>query len=187
MKNYFFLILTVITISSCRSKQSDNSDTKLIEEQIELTEKEKIAPLKSENKKVDNWMHPASFRFKNYTEYRVTDTINIDLNGNGILERVYFNKKDCLKLIIEEKGKNLISIGCTKEDYNGFPNDIDWVNLWCVVSDKETYEVIVKGGELVDDKIVNLDRPSIYIGKEEAGGGIITYKNGEFYWVHQSD
>ena len=198
MKNYFFLILTLITISSCKDKGSENSETKVlktesvvetnvIEEQIELTEKVKTESLKSENKKVADWTHPEFFEFKNYKEYRVTDTISLDLNGNGILERIYFDKKDCPKLIIEEIGKDLISIGCGKEEYKGFPNAIGWVNLWCVVSDKETFEIIVEDGELVGDKIVNLERPSIYVGKEEAGGGIITYRNGELYWVHQSD
>ena len=90
-------------------------------------------------------------------------------------------------MIIEEKGKDLISIDCGKEEYKGFPSAIGWVNLWCVVSDKETFEIIVEDGELVGDKIVNLERPSIYVGKEEAGGGIITYRNGELYWVHKSD
>ncbi|MFI1770208.1 hypothetical protein [Thalassobellus citreus] len=198
MKNYFFLILTLITLLSCKDKGNVNSETKVlktesvietkvIEKQIELTEKVKTESLKSENKKVGDWTHPEFFEFNNYKEYRVTDTISLDLNGNGILERIYFDKKDCPKLIIEEKGQDLISIGCGKEEYNGFPNAIGWVNLWCVVSDKETFEVIVKDGELVGDKIVNLERPSIYVGKEEAGGGIITYRNGELYWVHQSD
>ncbi|MCG8750566.1 hypothetical protein [Tenacibaculum finnmarkense] len=198
MKNYFFLILTLITISSCKDKGSENSETKVlkiepvietnvIEEQVELTEKVKTDSLKSENKKITDWTHPEFFEFKNYKEYRVTDTISLDLNGNGILERIYFDKKDCPKLIIEEKGKDLISIGCGKEEYKGFPNAIGWVNLWCVVSDEETFEIIVEDGELVGDKIVNLERPSVYLGKEEAGGGIITYRNGELYWVHQSD
>ncbi|MCH3882987.1 MULTISPECIES: hypothetical protein [Tenacibaculum] len=195
MKNYFFLILTLITISSCKDKGNDNSETKVLktESVIETkviekqTEKVKTESLKSENKKVADWTHPEFFEFKNYKEYRVTDTISIDLNGNGIFERIYFDKKDCPKLIIEEKEKDLISIGCGKEEYSGFPNAIGWVNLWCVVSDKETFEIIVEDGELVGDRIVNLERPSIYFGKEEAGGGIITYRNGELYWVHQSD
>ncbi|WP_299103533.1 hypothetical protein [uncultured Winogradskyella sp.] len=198
MKNYFFLILTLITVLSCKDKGNVNSrtkvlktesviETKVIEKQIERTEKVKTESLKSENKKVGDWTHPEFFEFNNYKEYRVTDTISLDLNGNGILERIYFDKKDCPKLIIEEKGQDLISIGCGKEEYNGFPNAIGWVNLWCVVSDKETFEVVVKDGELVGDKIVKLERPSIYVGKEEAGGGIITYRNGELYWVHQSD
>lgn len=141
----------------------------------------------AENKKTEEWARHEFFEFQDYKEYRITDTISIDLNGNGILELIYFDKKDCPKLIIAEKGQGLISIGCGKEEYKGFPNAIGWVDLWCVVYDKETFEVIVEDEELVGDKIVSLERPSVYVGKEEAGGGIITYRNGEFYWVHQSD
>lgn len=54
-------------------------------------------------------------------------------------------------------------------------------------SDKETFEVLAEDGELVGDKIVTLERPSIHVRKEAADGGIITYRNGEHYWVHQSD
>jgi len=198
MKNYFFLILTLIAISSCKNKgNKDNEkqieksestiETKVLEKQIEQVEIVKTKSLNSENDKVSDCAHPEFFDFKNYREYCVTDTISIDLNGNGIFERIYFDKKDCPKLIIEEKGQDLISIGCGKEEYKGFPNAMGWVNLWCVVSDKETFEILVEDGELVGDKIVNLERPSVYVGKEEAGGGIITYRNGELYWVHQSD
>ncbi len=187
MRNYFFLIFSLITISSCIDKGNINSEAKVSEEPIELTEKVKTDSLKTENEKVSDWTHPEFFEFKNFKEYRVTDTISIDLNGNGILERIYFDKKYCPKLIIKEEGQDLISIGCGVEEYDGFPNAVGWVNLWCVVSDKETFEIIVEDGELVGEKIVNLERPSIYVGKEEAGGGIITYRNGELYWVHQSD
>ncbi len=198
MKNNLLLILTLIFISSCKDKRDNNVETKnqkteiviknkTVEKQIEQIKIVKNESPKSENKKVTDWRHPEFFEFKNYKEYRITDTISIDLNGNGILERIYFDKKDCPKLIIEEKGQNLITIGCGKEKYNGFPNAIGWVNLWCVVSDKKTFEIIVENGELVGDKIVYLERPSLYVGKEEAGGGIITYRNGELYWVHQSD
>jgi len=198
MKYYFFLILTLIAVSSCKNKGNSNSETeieksestietKVVEKKIEQTQIVKTKPLKFENDKVSECSHPDFLNFKDYREYCVTDTINIDLNGNGILERIYFDKKDCPKLIIEEKGQDLISIGCGKEEYKGFPNAIGWVNLWCVVSDKETFEILVEDGELVGDKTVTLERPSVYVGKEEAGGGIITYRNGELYWVHQSD
>ncbi len=198
MKNYFLLLLILITVFCCRNIEKEKTETKnqkietvikneVTKNQIELTEIINTKSLKSENNKVVDWKHPGYFEFKNYKEYQVSDTISIDLNGNGTLERIYFDRKDCSKLIIEEKGKDLISIGCGKEEYKGFPKAIGWVNLWCVVSDKKTIEVIVKDGELLEDKIVSLEQPSIYLGKEEAGGGIITYRNGELYWIHQSD
>jgi len=194
MKNYFLLILILITISSCKTKENDKTETKVqksesvidtevIEKQVESTELEQ-----TEKENSGDWTHPEFFKFKNYKEYRITDTISIDLNGNGILESVYFDNKDCSKILIREKDKELISIGCGKEDYMGFPNAVGWVDLWCVVSDKGVWEVLfTDDGDIDKDTIINLERPSIYIGKEEAGGGIITYRNGKLYWVHQSD
>lgn len=197
MKKYFFLILIFIASFSCKNKENENSRTKIKqvkpiietnanEKQIQpsKTQKELLNPKKNTT---ESWTHPEFFEFKEYKEYRITDTISVDLNGNGILEQIYFDKEDCPKLIIEEKGQNTISIGCGKEEYKGFPNAIGWVNLWCVVYDKKTFEIIVEDGELIGDKTVKLERPSIYVGKEEAGGGIITYKNGKLYWIHQSD
>jgi len=45
--------------------------------------------------------------------------------------------------------------------------------------------VLVKEVELIRNKIVNLERPCLYIGEEEFGGGIITYKKEELHWIHQ--
>jgi hypothetical protein len=168
--------------------ESESVNPKIIFEYITTpVELKHIKPQQTEKEILADWKHSNYFEFKNYKEHKITDTINIDLNGNGILEQIYFDNKDCPKLLIKEKGQEMISIGCGKEDYEGFPNAIGWVDLWCVVSDKETFEVIIKGGDILGDEIVSLERPSLFIGKEEAGGGIITYKNGKLYWVHQSD
>ena len=163
-------------------------DSEVIEKQIDSTKFDQIESQQIEKKIISDWTHPEFFEFKDYKEYRITDTISIDLNGNGILEYIYFDNKNCPKILIREKGQQLISLGCGKKDYKGFPNAIGWVDLWCVVSDKEVWEVLfTKDGDIDKDTIINLKRPSIYIGKEEAGGGIITYRNGKLYWIHQSD
>jgi len=169
--------------------ESESVNPKIIFEY--LTDSSELKINKSQEtgqKNIKDWKHSEYFEFKNYEEYKITDTINIDLNGNGILEQIYFDNKDCLKLLIKEKGQKTISIGCGKEEYDGFPNDIGWVDLWCAVKDKKVWEVLItEEGDIDKDTIVSLERPSIYIGKEEAGGGIITYRNGNLYWVHQSD
>ena len=136
--------------------------------------------------KLENWKHADFFEFKNYKEFRLIDTIHIDLNGNGISEKVYFENTTCSKIIIQEEGQEQIYLGCGKQNHKGFPNALDWVNLWCIVADKETIEVLVKDGELIGDKIVF--RASWVIHrKEEAGGEIITYRKEALYWIHQSD
>ncbi len=199
MRNYFLLILILITAFSCKNKENGKfvktiqksesvPQKKIIENQVEPNELKKNKSHKTETENIENWTHPEFFEFKNYREYRISDTINIDLNGNGILESVYFEDKDCPKLLIKERGQELISLGCGNEKYNGFPNTVGWVDLWCVVSDKKVWEVLfTEDGDIDKDTIIDLERPSIYIGKEEAGGGIITYRNGKLYWIHQSD
>ena len=150
--------------------------------------KEKIEKIVNKPlKKIENWKHPDLFEFKNYKEFRLTDTLHFDLNGNGILEKVYFANTTCSKIIIEEEGQEQISLGCGKQNYKGFPDALDWVNLWCIVYDKETVEVLITDGELIGNKIVNIEHPSLYIGTEEAGGGVITYRREELYWIHQSE
>ena len=66
--------------------------------------------------KIENWKHPDLFEFKNYKEFRLTDTLHFDLNGNGILEKVYFANTTCSKIIIEEEHVSFVvaaSVGIT--------------------------------------------------------------------------
>ena len=157
---------TITVIDSVKSWDFNNDKTDIVEGSMRMRtgivkylvlENGKIKKSKSitkneniegqtEVKVTSNCRHPNFFDFKNYKEYCVTDTISIDLNGNGTIEKIYFEQKDCPKLIIDEKGKDLISIGCGKEENLGFPNAVGWVDLWCVVYDKETFEILVEDG-----------------------------------------
>jgi len=198
MKDNLILVLLLFFALSCKTKEKEKVERKtnesesvvkkeIIEKQTDSTKLNLSKTQQTEKKYIPDWKHPEYFRFENYKEYKITDTINIDLNGNGILEQVYFDNKGCQKLLIKENGQKTISIGCGKEEYDGFPNAVGWIDLWCVVYDKETFEIIIKDGEILGDKNINLERPSLFVGKEEAGGGIITYRNDKLYWIHQSD
>ena len=199
MRNFFLMILIITSTVNCKEKNNNQTEraipksksvneNKITEKEVDTNQSEPMKTQKIENNHIADWTHPDFFEFKHYKEYKLTDTINIDLNGNGILESVYFEDKGCPKLLIKEKGQELISLGCGKKEYKGLPNAVGWVDLWCVVSDKKVWEVLfTEDGDIDKDTIVNLERPSIYIGKEEAGGGIITYENGKLSWIHQSD
>jgi hypothetical protein len=190
MEKYFLPILIFIVFFGCKDKEHDKTATEVQKLKFEIVENptEPTELQQSEKENIANRTHSEFFKFADYKEYQLTDTISIDLNGNGINESIYFDHKDCPKILISESGKELISIGCGREEYKGLPNAVGWVDTWCVVSDKEVWEVLFKeDGDIDKDTIINLERPSIYIGKEEAGGGIITYRNGRLYWVHQSD
>ena len=65
--------------------------------------------------------------------------------------------------------------------------EFDWVDYWGLVEDKETSETtFTEDGDVLDSKTVNLKNPSIALGKDEVGGGLITYLNGKYVWIHQT-
>lgn len=128
------------------------------------------------------------FDFKNFKEFKLNDTIKIDIDGDSKTEQIYFQDKGCKQLIIEKENKTKLTFGCGDYKNIDFLDEIGWVDQWCVVYDTKVWEVLFKdNGDIDRDTIIKLERPSIYIGKKEAGGGIITYKNGKLYWIHQSD
>ena len=89
-------------------------------------------------------------------------------------------------IIIDGKTLEEFVIGCGTKFYE-MGDDFRWVDYWGIIRDIETYEIIVSDGEIVGKQNVQLSYPSIFVRKEEIGGGIITYKNGKYEWVHQSD
>ena len=123
-----------------------------------------------------------------FKTYNLNDTIRIDLNGNGELEKVYFAQNKCKYIFIEQKKGDTLKIGCHQTKPLRYPELVDWIDEWGVISDKKTWEVLFKeNGDLDKDTIIELERPSIYVQKQDVGGGIITFKKGKLYWIHQSD
>jgi hypothetical protein len=47
--------------------------------------------------------------------------------------------------------------------------------------------VLIGEGEIIGEQEFVLANPSIYVRKAEVGGGVITFKDGKFRWVHQAD
>lgn len=134
------------------------------------------------------WRQTEAFKFQNFREYKLTQSILIDLDGDGQAEEVYMKSKNDCRSIIIEKGDSIIELGCENESHLEIPQPFNWVKMWCVVYDEQVHEVLLtKDLDILEDTLIILERPSIYIGHPQAGGGIITYRNGKLHWVHQSD
>ncbi|GAA4081867.1 hypothetical protein GCM10022390_020 [Flavobacterium anseonense] len=73
------------------------------------------------------------------------------------------------------------------ESFDEITNNFNWADYWGVTNDKQTFEILVNESEVIGDTIVKLENKSIFIRKEEVGGGVITFKNGKYIWIHQSD
>jgi len=127
-------------------------------------------------------------QFNNYKLYKLTDTIIYDYDGDGITDRAIFKT-------IEGKSGIIISNGKSKNDFvvglgNKFEemgDDFSWITYWGIVSDTTAFEILFDSTNTMYDSKYKLTNPSIFVRKEEVGGGIITFKDGEFDWVHQSD
>lgn len=65
--------------------------------------------------------------------------------------------------------------------------EFDWVDYWGLVEDKETSETtFADNGDVLGSKAVKLQNPSIALGASELGGGLITFLNGKYVWIHQT-
>ncbi len=125
--------------------------------------------------------------FEKATLYKLTDTITADFNGDGFLDKAIYKKEKETSgiVIIHYKTNEQVKIGFGKQFAH--MTEFDWVDYWGLVEDKETSETtFTEDGEVLDSKTVNLKNPSIALGKDEVGGGLITYLNGKYVWIHQT-
>lgn len=128
--------------------------------------------------------------YEKATLYALTDTIMADFNGDGIIDQAIFKKENTTSGIIIRHGQ-------TNETFRfGFGKsfsiwkdhfDCNWVNYLGLVEDKETEETIFdKSGDVLDNRQTSLENPSILLGNNEVGGGLITFIKGKYVWIHQT-
>jgi hypothetical protein len=132
--------------------------------------------------------HYLTHDFKDYKEYKLSEVIIADFNGDKKPDSATFLTRNGKAGIIIKDGltsKETI-IGCGN-NFEEMGDDFGWVEFWGLVYDKSTYNIMVKDSELVGSKNVALAYPSIFLRKEEVGGGVITFKNGKYIWLHQAD
>jgi hypothetical protein len=121
------------------------------------------------------------------TLYALTDTITADFNGDGFIDKVIYKKEKETSgiIIIHGKTNEQVKIGFGKQFAH--MTEFNWIDYWGLVEDKETSETtFTEDGDVLDSKTVNLKNPSIALGKDEVGGGLITYLNGKYVWIHQT-
>jgi hypothetical protein len=164
--------------------QADTPTIKTIPARLDSSTTSNVSPDTSttQNK------HDLTQEFKKYKEYKLTEAIITDFNGDKKPDTATFlTRNGKAGIIIKDglTGKETI-IGCGN-NFGEMGDDFGWVEFWGVVYDKSTYNVIVKDGDLVGSKDVALAYPSIFLRKEEVGGGVITFKNGKYIWLHQAD
>jgi hypothetical protein len=111
------------------------------------------------------------------------------LNCDGYIDKIYFTSSLINKNIIFYNGmiNQVQTFGKTLPIKEGLGADYSWVDFWGMTKDTATWEAVIKDGEILSSKTTSLRCPSLLLRKDEAGGGIITFKDGGFHWIHQAD
>ena len=116
---------------------------------------------------------------------KLSDTLELDMNGNGTSEFIFWVLGHCTSLVIREPSAADIRIGCYIQHQNNLPETVDWVNIWYRITEQEVYETTFDDNEVLGEHKVKLDNDGFFIGKDEAGGGIIGYVDGQLVYLHQ--
>ena len=192
MKHKIYLFIFLI-LTSCGQSSPDKKPEQRTSAVYDTTKTDlKIGETESAEQQhptghLDNGYQDLSGQFDKATVYKLTDTIAADFNGDGIIDRAIFTKAGETSGLIITHGRTNEKIRIGLGESFAHLTDLNWVDYWGLVMDSETFEVIIKDAEIVGDRKVRLEHPSIVLRREEEGGGLITFKNGEYVWIHQAD
>lgn len=142
----------------------------------------------TEDNQTEEFRKQSLNRFEKETLYKLTDTIMSDFNGDGFLDKAVYKKGNETSgiIIIHGKTNDQVKIGFGKQFSH--LTEFNWVNYWGLVEDKETSETtFTEDGDVLGSKDVKLQNPSIVLGADEVGGGLITFINRKYVWIHQAD
>jgi hypothetical protein len=193
MKQTIYILTSLILIGcgQTNTERNSNINRETKSEQVSHTtnsdnnQTDKQAT--TDKKETEDYRKQSLSGFEKATLYKLTDTITADFNGDGFLDKAIYKKEKETSgiIIIHGKTNEQVKIGFGKQFAH--MTEFDWVDYWGLVEDKETSETtFTEDGDVLDSKTVNLKNPSIALGKDEVGGGLITYLNGKYVWIHQT-
>ena len=116
---------------------------------------------------------------------KLSDTLELDMNGNGTSEFIFWDLGHCTSLVIREAGAADIRLGCNIPQQNDLPETVDWANIWYRITEQEIFETTFDDNEILGERKVKLDNYGFFIGKDEAGGGVIGYVDGQLVYLRQ--
>jgi hypothetical protein len=167
-----------------KKKISAESDTVKVESKVDTTTSGLI---QNSTEQTEHNNQDLSYEFKDATLFKLTDTIIADFNGDGNTDQAIFKKENETSGIIITHGETNQKIKIGFGESFAHLTEFNWVDYWGLVNDSETYEIVIEDAEIIGDREVKLNNPSIVVRKEEVGGGLITFKDGKYIWVHQAD
>jgi hypothetical protein len=192
MKKQLVFISTIVLLFGCgqtkKEKTSQTEDNVKHDSTLNCTTSEKDSLGNIMNSRKEN----LNREFKKYKIYRLNEILCEDFNGDGIADKAEFVKSNGKTgiIITDGKSKEVTRIGFGEEF--AIMTDFDWVKYWGVVKDSTTYEVeFSKDGDIIGSKNVRLKNVSIFVRQDEnedgGGGGIISYDQNKYKWIHQTE
>lgn len=188
-------ILTFLVLASCGQSNSGRTSSKdldtLNSHQVSDTAVIKGNKINQQNSTDENlteeYRKQSLYGFEKATLYELTDTIYADFNGDRISDKAFYKKESETSgiIIIHGKTNEEVKIGFGRQF--GHMKEFNWVDYWGLVEDKATSEVTFdEDYNVLGGKEVKLQNLSILLGKDEVGGGLITFMNGKYVWIHQT-
>ena len=191
--NRIFALIYISTLISCNTK-NENEQNQNISQKDTLAKKNKseiVSQKEDDRNEFDTLTNITSSlknEFKSFEIKNTKDTIKEDLNGDKISDLAFFTNNNDKRQIFILDGKSKRKIKFEKYTSSGeMEDDFSWVDYWGTTKDKETFEILIIDSEIAGDTIKKLENNSIFVRKEEVGGGVITYMNNKYIWIHQSD
>jgi len=188
MKKLFVSILIAQFLWSCgqqNKEKIEQSENKVKQSTISTTLKEETDSL---SELMNFRKESLDSEYKDYQIYNLNEIISEDFNGDGVIDKAEFKKQKNSGIIITD-GKTHIETRLGFGKKFAHMTDFDWVSFWGILKDKTTFEITFdnKTGDILGDSIVTLKYKSIFVIEDEVGGGVITYENNSYKWIHQSD
>ena len=177
-------------INSTESNQTEltNENELLVKDLDSQAHSDQKEPISQEDLDLQYYRRQSlSASFEESTLFNLTDTIKADFNGDGALDNAFFVKDN------ETSGVVIIHGGLNEEVRIGFGirfahlDEFNWVDYWGLVLDEKTSKsTFSEEGDILDSEDVTLLNPSIVLEKDEVGGGLITFLDGKYVWIHQT-
>ena len=182
-------ILAILILTSCRQSISDRSNDTLPDTDTVNTDLKGVIPdlYNSENESSDFENQSADLEFKSLIIFPLKDTISADFNGDGTVDQAVYRKENETSGIIIKHGRTNEEVRFGFGEPFAHLSEFNWVDYWGLVKDDETYEIVIEDAEIIGDRNIELENPSILVRQKETGGGLITFKNGKYQWIHQAD
>ncbi|MDY3317743.1 hypothetical protein PG630_10520 [Riemerella anatipestifer] len=186
--------LTFVIFTACGQKSTEEKSNSVLDSTVEqisdtttLDNNQLAQQATADDNQIEELRKQSLIGFEKATLYKLTDTITADFNGDGFLDKAIYKKEKETSgiIIIHGKTNDQVKIGFGKQFSH--MTEFNWVDYWGLVEDKKTSETTFsEDGDILGSKDVKLQNPSIVLGADEVGGGLITYLNGKYVWIHQT-